>query len=119
FRPTVFDRHILAFDIARFLQALVERRDLLAQRSGRRGIEEAGHRHLLCACRERPGCRAAEKRDELAPSHSMTSSARDIKLSENFTPSALAVLRLITNSNLVGCMTGRSAGLAPFRTRPA
>ena len=30
FRPTVFDRHILAFDIARFLQTLVERRDLLA-----------------------------------------------------------------------------------------
>src|SRR3974390_3133154 len=27
--------------------------------------------------------------------------------------SAFAVLRLITNSNLVGCSTGRSAGLAP------
>ena len=26
-----------------------------------------------------------------------------------------AVLRLITNSNFVGCSTGRSAGLAPFR----
>jgi hypothetical protein len=26
-------------------------------------------------------------------------------------PSAFAVLRLITSSNLVGCMTGRSAGL--------
>src|SRR6516164_10235757 len=30
-------------------------------------------------------------------------------------PSALAVLRLITSWNLVGCWTGRSAGLAPFR----
>src|SRR5215471_19305075 len=30
-------------------------------------------------------------------------------------PSALAVLRLITSSNLVGCSTARSAGLAPFR----
>src|SRR4029434_651020 len=30
-------------------------------------------------------------------------------------PSALAVLRLITNSNLVGCSTGRSLGFAPFR----
>ena len=29
-------------------------------------------------------------------------------------PSALAVLRLITSSNLVGCCTGRSAGFAPF-----
>src|SRR5207253_1833377 len=31
-------------------------------------------------------------------------------------PSAFAVLRLMTSSNLVGCSTGRSAGLAPFRT---
>jgi hypothetical protein len=27
----------------------------------------------------------------------------------------LAAFKLITNSNLVGCSTGRSAGLAPFR----
>ena len=32
-------------------------------------------------------------------------------------PSALAVLRLMTNSNVVGCKTGRSAGLAPLRFR--
>ena len=30
-------------------------------------------------------------------------------------PSALAVLRLMTNSNVVDCSTGRSAGLAPLR----
>src|SRR5215475_9201290 len=30
-------------------------------------------------------------------------------------PICLAVLRLITNSNFVGCSTGRSAGLAPFK----
>jgi hypothetical protein len=29
-------------------------------------------------------------------------------------PSALGVLRLMTSSNLLGCSTGRSAGLAPF-----
>src|SRR5262249_58878888 len=72
FRPAVFDRHILAFDIARFLQTLVERRDLLAQRSGRCGIEEAGHRHrrLLRTRRERPSDRrAADYQDELAPFH--------------------------------------------------
>ena len=34
-------------------------------------------------------------------------------------PSALAVLRLMTSSNLVGCTTGRSAGFAPLRMRPA
>src|SRR6266850_3578021 len=30
-------------------------------------------------------------------------------------PRAWAVLRLITNSKIIGCSTGRSAGLAPFR----
>src|SRR5215475_11783378 len=30
-------------------------------------------------------------------------------------PSALAVLRLITNSNLFTCSTGKSAGCAPFK----
>src|SRR5262249_6161206 len=53
FRPTVFDRHILAFAITRFLQTLAERPDLLPHRSGRSGIEEAdhGHRRLLRARR--------------------------------------------------------------------
>src|SRR5262245_54940458 len=32
-------------------------------------------------------------------------------------PRAFAVLRLITSSNLVGCSTGRSPGLAPLRIR--
>src|SRR5262249_42089649 len=49
------------------------------------------------------------------PHHSITSSASDSRLSEIFTPTSLAVLRLITSSNLVGCSTGRSAGLAPLR----
>jgi hypothetical protein len=30
-------------------------------------------------------------------------------------PSALAVLRLMTSSNFVGCSAGRSAGFAPLR----
>ena len=30
-------------------------------------------------------------------------------------PSAFAVLRLVTNSNVVGCSTGRSSGSAPLR----
>jgi hypothetical protein len=34
-------------------------------------------------------------------------------------PGAFAVLRLMTKSNLVGCATGRSAGLLPLRMRPA
>ena len=34
-------------------------------------------------------------------------------------PRALAVRRLMTSSNFVGCSTGRSAGLAPSRIRSA
>src|SRR6476659_2383708 len=46
--------------------------------------------------------------------HSITSSARPSSIGGTSMPSALAVLRLITNSNLVGCSTGRSAGLTPL-----
>src|SRR6516162_3386380 len=60
--------------------------------------------------------RAAEQRDELAPPHSITSSARASSVGGTSMPSALAVCRLITNSNLVACNTGRSAGCAPLRT---
>jgi hypothetical protein len=34
------------------------------------------------------------------------------------TPIALAVDRLMTSSNWVGCTTGISAGFSPLRTRP-
>jgi ABC-type uncharacterized transport system substrate-binding protein len=61
----------------------------------------------------------AEQRNELAPFHSITSSARASSVGGISRPSALAVLRLITSSYLVGCWTGSSAGLAPLRTLPA
>src|SRR5262249_53702127 len=51
--------------------------------------------------------------------HSITSSARASSCGGTSRPSALAVFRLITSSNLVGCCTGRSAGFAPLRIRPA
>jgi hypothetical protein len=51
--------------------------------------------------------------------YSMTSSARPSSATGTSTPSALAVLRLITSSTLVTCCTGRSAGFSPFRIRPA
>jgi hypothetical protein len=50
--------------------------------------------------------------------HSMTSSARARSVAGTFRRSAFAVLRLITISNLVGRMTGRSAGFSPLRMRP-
>jgi hypothetical protein len=52
---------------------------------------------------------------EIAPSHSITSSAVDSRDGGTVMPSALAVLRLITSSNLVGCSMGRSPGLVPCR----
>src|SRR5215469_1048217 len=47
--------------------------------------------------------------------YSITSSARPRIVCGIVRPSALAVLRLMTSSNFVGCWTGRSAGLAPLR----
>src|SRR5215470_1156540 len=69
---------------------------------------------LLRARRERPSNRcAAEQRDERAPLHSITSSARPSSVGGTARPSAFAVIRLMTRSNLVGCSTGMSAGFAP------
>ena len=45
----------------------------------------------------------------------ITLSARTSTFGGIVRPICFAVLRLITNSNFVGCSTGRSAGLAPFR----
>src|SRR5207302_3431164 len=49
--------------------------------------------------------------------YSITSSASASKLVEMSNPSALAVFKLMLNSYLLGCWTGNSAGLAPFRSR--
>ena len=47
--------------------------------------------------------------------YSITWSARSSTDCGIVSPSALAVLRLMTSSNFVGCSTGRSPGLAPLR----
>ena len=50
--------------------------------------------------------------------HSITSSASNcIELGTSM-PSVLAVCRLITNSNLVDCTTGKSVGFSPFQNPP-
>src|SRR5262249_39623228 len=74
------------------------------------------YRRLLRPRRERP-CRRAAQRDELAPLHSITSSAMASTPGGIVRSSVLAVLRLITSSYLVGACTGRSAGFAPLRMR--
>jgi hypothetical protein len=73
---------------------------------------------LLRSRRERPGSRAAERRDELAALHSITSLACASRLGGTVIPIALAVDRLMTSSNWVGCTTGMSAGFSPLRMRP-
>src|SRR6202022_1843421 len=50
--------------------------------------------------------------------YSITSSAMASSPGGKLRPNALAVLRLITNSNLIDWMTGRSAGFSPLRIRP-
>src|SRR5262249_14492877 len=111
---------VLTFPIAEFAQSLAQ---LLAKSPSIliRQHERADTRHLclLRARRERPRRRAAEERDELAASHSITSSAVASSVLGTVRPRAFAVLRLITSSNLVGSWTGRSAGLSPLRMRSA
>src|SRR5262249_35744610 len=73
---------------------------------------------LLRARCERPCYRATEQRDELAPYHSITSSARASNVAGISTPIVLAVCRLMTSSNLVACIIGKSAAFSPLRMRP-
>jgi hypothetical protein len=86
-------------------------------------------RQLSCPCQDRqlhprkpttPALNQSALRTNSCrtPLYSITSSATASHLSGIVRSSAFAVLRLITSSNFVDCMTGRSAGFSPFRTRP-
>src|SRR5262249_26692996 len=116
----VFDRDVLAFGEPCRCQTLTEARNHGRGHRKRRAAQEPDHRHpcLLRPRRKRPcGRPAAEQGDEVAAFHSITSSARASSVGGTSRPSALAVFRLITNSNLVGACTGRSAGFSPLRMR--
>src|SRR5439155_21378983 len=71
FGPAVFDRDVAAFDKACFVQASLERGDLIASRCEGADVKIANYRHrrLLRARRERPSRRAADEGYKLAPSH--------------------------------------------------
>src|SRR5262249_4698053 len=124
-RPAILDRDVAAFDPAEFAQPLHKGGDRLADHRRRGPAKEPDSwqlARLLRARREWPCRRAADQRDELAPFHSITSSARRRNDSGIVRPSTLAAVTFRTRSNLVGCSTGRSAGFAPRRilsTRPA
>ena len=98
-------------------------RACLPDRRRREAHEHADAPHplaLLRARRQRPRRRrAAEQRDELAPFHSITSSARASSVGGTSRPSALAVLRLMTSSNLVGLLHRQVGGLGAFEDLPA
>src|SRR5262249_3767898 len=77
--PPELDRYILALDVARLIQPWAEGSQHGDVALSRSSAEVPDHRHcrLLRARRDRPSdCCATEKRDELAPPHSITSSAR-------------------------------------------
>src|SRR5262249_54730394 len=69
-------------------------------RRGQRGSERTGQR---------------VQQEAAAVHYSITWSARSSSDGGMVRPSAFAVLRLMTSSNLVGCCIGRSDGLAPLR----
>src|SRR5262245_49899058 len=121
FRRTELEEKILAFNITGFAQCFTQLRpkglDICIAYEERTNSIDLWL--LLRARREWPHRRAAQKRNDLAAPHSITSSASARSLSGISSPSAFAVPRLITNSNLVGCMTGRLAGFSPLRMRPA
>src|SRR5215510_298965 len=73
----------------------------------------AGGPDMSEKCQERT--HAPQQNDCAFACYSITSSARASSVGGTSRPSALAVCRLMTNSNLVDCSTGRSAGLAPLR----
>src|SRR5262245_20724122 len=120
-RPAILDRHVLALGMTDCTNALPEcgHKKCTISRLRHAEIPDHRHRRLLRPRRKRPRRRrAAEQRNELAPFHSITSSARASSVGGTSRFSILAVWTLMTSSNLVDCTTGRSAGLAPLRMRP-
>src|SRR5262249_36864025 len=119
-RPAIFDRDGLSFLVPKITKPLTE--GLEVRRVVFRGREakepDPVHlRRLLPLGRERRGERPNQRgqQEAAAVHHSSTWSARASSEGGIVRPSALAVLRLMTRSNFVGCSTGRSAGLAPLR----
>ena len=82
--------------------------------SCKRGLLPKGtHRaRSNCLCIKPNGTRGSPRRTR---PYSIPSSARTRNASGIVAPSALAVFRLMTRSNFVGCATGRSAGVRPLR----
>src|SRR5262249_43933857 len=99
-RPAILDGDVFAFDESSVIEALPKGIDSICEAGSRGASEKSDYRHrrLLRARRERPRCSAANKHNELAPLHSITSSARASSVGGISRPSALAVFWLVTSS---------------------
>ena len=118
----ILDCYVLVFDVARVGQRPEKCGTIWCHGSGRSGVKKPDHRQWLLRASSQGPCygRAPDQRDELAsPDHSITSSASNCMELGTVKPSAVAVLRFITSSNLAACITGKSAGFSPLRIRPA
>src|SRR5262249_14788069 len=113
----IFDDQVLTLDVAEFSQPAPKALDRPQLQIGHQ--PDALHPHrLLRARRERPrSCRAAEERDELASSHSITSSARASSVGGTSRPSAWAFCGLTTSAFWVGPCPGGWAVFWPLRMR--
>src|SRR5262249_28374920 len=89
-----------------------------------RSVDEgggSGSRHRAARLRNEPASvvhhilRTSVDKTQYRGVYSITWSARSSSDGGMVRPRALAVLRLMTSSNFVGCSTGRSEGLAPLR----
>src|SRR5262249_21149975 len=96
--------------------------DLVQPNAAPQLLPEAGARHertleaVSCRRSVRQGSRVMGTCSRCAlHAYWITSSASRSRDGGIVIPSALAVLRLMTSSNFVGCSTGRSPGLAPLR----
>src|SRR5262249_2543447 len=119
--PPKVHPHVAALGPAHARKRLSERREIRLRLVFVEPHKHADAPHAVAlrrACRRRPCRRTPEPHDELPPSHSITSSATASRLGGTVMPSALAIFMLITSSNLVGCITGKSEGLSPLRMRP-
>ena len=114
------DHEVAALDVTEITQSLTEGLGQVGVNAlaGRQVAYSSDLGRLLGLGGERCGEKAAsQSADERSPrGHWMISSARCSKDWGIVSPRALAVLRLMTSSNLVGCSTGRSAAFAPLRT---